>query len=159
MLGEKTTKRVRGDKRAERRSVVSLFSGALGLDLGLEMSGFDVRVALEINQGAIDTIELNRPKLPLLKQSIENTSTNEILKKAGLRKGEVTVLSGGPCCQAFSTMGSRQSVADDRGNLFRDFCRVVREMQPRFFVMENVKGILSAAVKHRPLDKRGAGYP
>ncbi len=131
----------------------------MGLDLGLEAAGFHVRVAVEINKAAIETIELNRPGLPLMKKSIQRIPTEEILRTAGLRKGEVTVISAGPCCQSFSTVGKRHSVSDERGNLFRDFCRIVRGGRPRFFVMENVKGILSAAIKHRPLNKRGPGFP
>jgi len=69
------------------------------------------------------------------------------------------LISAGPCCQSFSTAGKRHSVADPRGNLFFDFCRIVGEVKPRFFVIENVKGLLSAAVKHRPLNERGAGFP
>ncbi len=139
--------------------IVSLFSGAMGLDLGLEAAGFQVKLALEINKAARDTIKLNRPTLPLIEKSIGETSSREILEKAGLRKKEVTIVSAGPCCQSFSTAGKRQSVSDERGNLFREFCRIVSDLRPRFFLMENVKGILSAAIKHRLLDQRGPGFP
>jgi DNA (cytosine-5)-methyltransferase 1 len=139
-------------------SVISLFSGAMGLDLGLEDAGFSVRVAVEINRAAIDTIRLNRPTLPILSRSLAQLTTQEILTAANLSVGEATLVSGGPCCQSFSTAGRRASLADPRGSLFFDFCRVIREAQPRFFVMENVRGILSAAVRHRPLNKRGPGY-
>jgi DNA (cytosine-5)-methyltransferase 1 len=76
-----------------------------------------------------------------------------------VKKRELTIISGGPCCQSFSTAGKRHSLHDPRGNLFQDFCRIIREAKPRFFVMENVPGILSAAVKHRPLNRRGPGFP
>ena len=138
---------------------MSLFSGAMGLDLGLECAGFRTRVVLEINKAALETIKTNRPRLPRVEESIQDTSTKELLEKAGLTRDQVTVVAGGPCCQSFSTAGKRGSLSDPRGNLFREFCRVVRDTQPRFFVMENVKGILSAAVKHRPLNKRGPGHP
>lgn len=142
-------------------AIISLFSGALGLDLGLERAGFRLSLALEINEAAINTIKLNRPTLPLITRTIKRTSTKEILSKAGLKPGDVTIVSAGPCCQSFSTAGKRLSVSDTEagGTLFRSFCRIVLEARPRFFVMENVKGVLSAAVKHRPLDKRGAGFP
>jgi DNA (cytosine-5)-methyltransferase 1 len=136
---------------------ISLFSGAMGLDLGLEQHGFVPRVAVEINSAAVATIEMNRPELPVLKESIAELSTKEILDAGDLKVGESFLVSAGPCCQSFSTAGSRKSMADPRGNLFFDFCRIVREAKPRFFVMENVKGLLSAAVSHRPLDLRGAG--
>lgn len=139
--------------------IISLFSGAMGLDLGLERSGFETRVTVEIAKAAVATIKSNKPKLPVIDSPIQTVTTGEILKKARLSVGEATVVIGGPCCQSFSTAGKRGSLCDIRGTLFQDFCRVVREAQPRFFVMENVKGLLSAAVKHRPLDERGAGFP
>ncbi|HZT67409.1 MAG TPA: DNA cytosine methyltransferase [Acidimicrobiales bacterium] len=141
------------------RGVVSLFSGAMGLDLGLESAGLQVRVAVEANKTAAATIRRNRPELPLIERSIENVSTEEILGAAGLEVGEALVVSAGPSCQTFSTAGRRQSLAEPRGTLFRHFLRVVSEAKPRFFVMENVRGILSAAVVHRPLAQRGPGHP
>jgi DNA (cytosine-5)-methyltransferase 1 len=131
----------------------------MGLDLGLEAAGFETALALEINKDAIDTIRLNRPALALITERIETVSTREMLRTAALRKEDVCIVSGGPCCQTFSTAGKRESLADSRGGLFRHFKRVVAETRPRFFVMENVKGILSAAVRHRPLKQRGPGHP
>ncbi len=142
-----------------RPTVISLFSGALGLDLGLEQAGFELRVAVECNRFAVDTIKVNRPQLPIVEKRIEETTTAEILEKANLRAGEATVVTAGPSCQAFSTAGRRGSIGDPRGRLFREFLRVVREARPRFFVMENVRGVLSAAIRHRPLNKRGPGFP
>jgi DNA (cytosine-5)-methyltransferase 1 len=146
-------------EQSKNLTMISLFSGAMGLDLGLEKAGFQVRLAVEINPAAVKTIHLNRPTLPVLTKSIANLTSQEILEAAGLGVGETTLISGGPCCQSFSTAGNRESLEDPRGNLFFDFCRVVREAQPRFFVMENVRGILSAAVRHRPLNRRGPGFP
>jgi DNA (cytosine-5)-methyltransferase 1 len=143
----------------KKHSVISLFSGAMGLDLGLEAAGFETRVAVECNVAAVATIRANRPTMPLIPERIEKVPTSEILARAGLAVGEATVVTGGPSCQAFSTAGQRGSVGDPRGAMFREFLRVVREARPRFFVMENVRGMLSAAVKHRPLNKRGPGYP
>lgn len=140
-------------------SIISLFSGAMGLDLGLEKAGFKTRVAVETDQTAAETIRANKKSLPVINSPIENVSTEEILKKAKLSVGEATIVSGGPCCQSFSTAGKRGSLCDQRGTLFKDFCRVVREAQPRFFIMENVKGLMSAAIRHRPLSERGPGFP
>ena len=139
--------------------VISLFSGAMGLDLGLERAGFSVVVAVECNKYAVETIRLNRPDLPVIDRPIEDVTTSEILDAAGLAPGDPVIVSGGPSCQVFSTAGARSSLGDPRGTLFEHFVRVVREAQPRFFVMENVRGLLSAAVKHRPLGERGPGYP
>ena len=139
--------------------VISLFSGALGLDLGLEQAGFRICVAVECNRDAAATIRANRPDLPLIEAKLEDVSTEEILKKAGLRPGQPVLVTGGPSCQTFSTAGQRVALQDQRGNMFREFLRVVREARPRFFCMENVRGILSAAVQHRPLRERGPGWP
>lgn len=140
-------------------SNISLFSGAMGLDLGLGQAGFRTRITVETNKAAVSTIRANRPKMPVIDLPIQEVSTDAILEKAKLSPGEVTLVSGGPCCQSFSTAGKRGSVYDPRGTLFRDFYRVVGAAQPRFFIMENVKGLLSAAIKHRPLKERGPGFP
>ena len=146
-------------KRAEGSpTLISLFSGAMGLDLGLEQAGFDIRVAVECSPAAVETIESNRPGLSIARR-LEDVPSSEILSRAGITKREVTVVTGGPSCQAFSTAGQRRSLADPRGTMFREFLRVVEEVQPKFFVMENVRGILSAAVKHRPLAQRGPAFP
>lgn len=141
--------------------VISLFSGAMGLDLGLEAAGFRTAVVVEKNPVAIETIKLNKTaRFPVIDEAIEDVDTEEILDLAGLKVGEAFVLTGGPCCQSFSTAGKRRSLSDtQKGTLFRHFKRVVSEAKPRFFVMENVKGMLSAAVRHRPLNERGPGFP
>ena len=149
----------RGRRAKAGYPVVSLFSGALGLDLGLERNGFQIRVAVECDAAAAATIKENRKDIVLIEKRLEHVSTRELLKAAGLRVGEAAVVTGGPSCQAFSTAGLRQSFDDERGVMFREFVRVVREARPRFFVMENVTGVLSAAVQHRPLDERGPGHP
>ena len=139
--------------------VISLFSGAMGLDLGLERAGFRIAVALECNPFAAATIRANRPNLPLIDRPIEKVTTTEILDAAGLAPGDPVLVAGGPSCQVFSTAGARGSLGDPRGELFEHFVRVVAESRPRFFVMENVRGLLSAAALHRPLNKRGPGHP
>jgi len=148
-----------GTKGRTDLPVISLFSGALGLDLGLEKVGFRIAVAVECNRFASETIRCNRPDVPVIQRPIEDVSTEEILEGAGLRPGEAAVVTGGPSCQAFSTVGQRASMGDPRGVMFRQFLRVVREARPRFFVMENVRGVLSAATRHRPLSERGPGHP
>ncbi len=141
--------------------VISLFSGAMGLDLGLEGEGFQVVAALECDPHAAETIRSNRPDLPVIQKRLEDVGTKEILVTAGLKAGGDFLVVGGPSCQAFSTAGRRESLGDvqGRGGLFREFIRVVRQSRPRFFVMENVRGLLSAAIKHRALKERGPGYP
>ena len=143
----------------KKRPIISLFSGAMGLDLGLEAAGLNVMVALECNPYPIATIGRNRPSLPLIDRPIEDVSSNEILEAAQLTPGEAFAVIGGPSCQVFSTAGRRRSLADPRSTMFKHFVRVIRDTQPKFFVMENVRGLLSAAVRHRPLKQRGPGYP
>jgi len=129
-------------------TVISLFTGAMGLDLGFEMEGFTIRVTLDNNKDAIGTIKENRPDVPIIGKDIFKVKTSEILDKARLRVGEATVVTGGPPCQPFSTAGRRLSVEEKKGQLVFQFLRVVRETQPRFFLFENVSGLLSAARKH-----------
>lgn len=148
----------RSDNRPDL-PVISLFSGAMGLDLGLEEAGLRVAVAVECNATAVATIRANRPGLPVIDRKIEEVTTEEILQAAGLKAEQAFAVVGGPSCQAFSTAGQRSSLSDPRGTLFQHFARVVEEAQPHFFVMENVRGLLSAAVKHRSLKERGPGYP
>lgn len=138
-------------------TVISLFTGAMGLDLGLEQAGFRVAVAVESDAIAVNTILANRPALPIIDRPIEDVTTEEILERAGLRRGDVTLVAGGPACQTFSTAGRRRSLADPLGKLFYQFVQVIEEAEPEFFVMENVRGLLSAAVRHRPLAQRGPG--
>ncbi len=139
--------------------IVSLFTGAMGLDLGLERAGFQTAVAVECNPVAVATIQANRPGIAVIDRPIESVSTAEILKRASLEVGEVELLAGGPACQSFSTAGKRRSLSDPLGLLFYEFMRVVDEARPAFFLMENVRGLLSAAVRHRPLARRGGKHP
>ena len=138
--------------------IISLFSGAMGLDLGIEAAGFKTAVALELNKQVVATIKKNKPDLPVIHKGIGGVPAKEILTKGRLGIRDACIVTGGPCCQSFSTVGKRGSISDKRGKLFRAFIRVVAATQPRFFVMENVKGILSAAVRHRPLNERSPKY-
>jgi DNA (cytosine-5)-methyltransferase 1 len=137
-------------------NTISLFSGAMGLDLGLEHSGFEALVCAENDKACVQTIKLNRPHLPVL-HDITRLSGKEILRAAALKVGDVDAVVGGPPCQAFSTAGRRLSTQDPRGNLVYEFVRIVSETKPRFFVMENVKGLVSAALVHKPLKDRNGG--
>src|SRR5262245_28204789 len=110
--------------------IVSLFSGALGLDLGLEQAGFRLRVAVECNRFAAETVRRNRPDVPLIHRRIEDVTTKDILTAAGLKPGEAAVVTAGPSCQAFSTAGQRGSMGDPRGVMFREFVRVVHDARP-----------------------------
>ena len=120
---------------------VSLFSGAMGLDLGLEAKGFEAAICVENDPSAISTIKLNRPHLPVLKD-IRNVHGESIRVMADIQ-GEVPLVAGGPPCQSFSVFGNRKGVEDTRGALLLEFLRLVDELNPHVFVMENVRGLLS----------------
>lgn len=136
--------------------VISLFSGAMGLDLGLQRAGMRIAVTQEIDPWCTRTILNNGHKCVTgdISSLIEHDqSCSFVLQPAGLRPGEAFAVVGGPPCQPFSTAGKRRGITDPRGRLFRDFVHVIDKTRPRFFVMENVKGLLSASLS--PDNKRG----
>lgn len=121
--------------------VASFFSGAMGMDLGLERAGLDTLVVCETDKHARETIKINRPGLNIL-GDINDVTTDDVLNGAGVDKFEVVV--GGPPCQAFSTAGKRRGFDDDRGNVFLKFIELAIELLPDYLVIENVRGLLSA---------------
>lgn len=124
--------------------VLSFFSGAMGLDIGLHKVGFKTLLACEIDKSSRETIIANNPEIGLI-GDIRNYTTEEILDYAGLNKiEEVDLIVGGPPCQAFSSAGKRMGLADDRGNVFLKFIEVIESIKPKFAVLENVRGLLSA---------------
>ena len=133
---------------------LSFFSGAMGLDIGLEKAGIDVILACESEKFIRDTIKLNRPKIKVL-EDINNYSAKEIRKEAGLKsKEKIDLIVGGPPCQAFSTAGKRLSINENRGIVFIKYLELIKELNPTYFVIENVRGLLSVPLKHVPHDKR-----
>lgn len=138
--------------------VLSFFSGAMGLDLGLECAGLHVLLACEIDKACRKTIQANRPDLALL-GDIGNYSAADVRHAAGLSPDdEIDVIVGGPPCQAFSTAGSRRGFKDARGNVFLDYIDMITELKPRYAVIENVRGLLSAPLSHKPHVERDSGW-
>ena len=136
---------------------LSFFSGALGLDLGLEKKGFTPLLYCEIDKHCQKTISTNRPNIPLI-QNIDDYSIEEIKEISGLSqssKGDLVV--GGPPCQAFSTAGSRKSFEDVRGNIFIKYLEVATGLRAKYIVIENVRGLLSAAYSPSYSDKAHKG--
>lgn len=127
------------------RKSISLFSGAMGLDIGLNMAGANIVMGQDVEPSCIQTMAANGH--PGIVGDIRGISSADILSAAGLGVGEPFLVCGGPPCQPFSTAGKRLGLNDPRGSLFMDFVRMIDEMRPRFFVMENVKGLLSAKLK------------
>jgi DNA (cytosine-5)-methyltransferase 1 len=126
--------------KMNRPTVVDLFAGVGGLSLGFEQAGFDVVAAVEIDPIHAVTHHFNFPKTAVLNCSVQKLEGSAILKAAGLKRGEVIVLIGGAPCQGFSLIGHR-AMDDPRNSLVQDFVRLVSEIDPSFFVFENVKGL------------------
>ncbi len=144
---------------ADKPIALSFFSGAMGLDLGLEEAGFDIRLACEFDKHCQNTIKLNNPKTPVI-GNISDYNADDILHYAGIDKNtEIDLIAGGPPCQAFSTAGKRQGFNDVRGNVFLHYIELAIKLNPKFIVIENVRGLLSAAMKHRPHNLRGSDFP
>ena len=129
-------------------SIISLFTCGMGLDIGFEKAGFSTRYANDITKFACNTIRINRPDIPCDEGDITDISSEEILKKASIKSGYVDVVIGGPPCQSFSTAGKRMGFDDKRGLALLQYLRVINDVKPKFFVFENVPGLLSAAKKH-----------
>lgn len=123
------------------KDIVSLFSGAGGLDLGFEQVGFSTVWANEFDKDIWDTFRLNFPNTVLDTRSIVDIPSDEIPDCVGL--------VGGPPCQSWSAAGAKRGIKDARGQLFYEYIRILREKQPMFFVAENVKGMLSK--KNKPV--------
>ncbi|WP_416429187.1 DNA cytosine methyltransferase [Paenarthrobacter nicotinovorans] len=125
---------------------ISLFSGAMGLDLGLERAGFETQACVENDSDACQTIKRNRPTLPLVAGSIVDVTGRELVALAGLKDKEVPLVVGGPPCQAFSVFGKRQGLSDTRGQMLLEYVRIIDEVKPQVFIMENVRGLLSMSL-------------
>lgn len=130
-------------------NVISLFSGCGGLDLGFEKAGFDIPVANEFDSKIWETFKANHPKTHLIEGDIRNISKEDISQYLN---GEINGIIGGPPCQSWSEAGSLKGIEDDRGKLFFDYIRILKEFKPKFFLAENVSGMLanrhSEAVKN-----------
>lgn len=125
------------------RPFLSLFSGAMGLDLGLEQQGFVPVVCNDTDRAAVETIALNRPEVPVLDQPIETLAAEDFEEAAGMSLRGLPLVAGGPPCQAFAIFGQRRGLADERGPLIFEFVRMVDELRPMTFAMENVRGLHS----------------
>ena len=143
---------------------VSLCSGAGGLDIGLEAAGWRTVAQIENDQDCVATLSAaaaRRRSPPLvLGNSIGDVPPRTLRKKLGLRRGQLALLAGGPPCQPFTTHGLRGAINDARANsVFPSYLSFVREFMPHAAVMENVDGLLSAALRHRRLVDRNDVKP
>lgn len=115
-------------------NIVSFFAGAGGLDLGFQNAGFNVIWANEYDKEIWETYQKNHPHTVLDKRSIVNVPSNEVPECDGI--------IGGPPCQSWSEAGAMKGIEDKRGQLFYDFIRILEAKQPKFFLAENVSGML-----------------
>lgn len=158
--------------------VVSLFSGAGGIDIGLEDCGFSTAVCVEYDADCRETLRFNRPEWKLFEEGVKieegkislripgdirDISVEELLKFSGLKKGKVSLVVGGAPCQPFSNIGKKLGKNDEKnGDLFLEFVRMVREISPEAFIFENVVGITQnkhSDVINFMIDKfKGLGY-
>lgn len=123
--------------------VVDLFAGVGGLSYGFAHdSDFQIIAANEILLPMAQAYNANHPTVKVYNKDIKDFSINDLTADFGIKKGEIDIVIGGPPCQAYSTVGKRL-IDDPRGKLFQEYFRILKELQPRLFVFENVKGLLS----------------
>ncbi len=131
-----------------RPIAIDLFAGAGGLGLGFEQAGFDVPVAVEIDPVHAAVHQFNFPHCQTIPRSVTEITGKEIRERAKLLPHQpIAAVIGGAPCQGFSVMG-RRSLDDPRNALVKDFLRLVDELQPNYFVFENVKGLTGDRYKH-----------
>jgi DNA (cytosine-5)-methyltransferase 1 len=128
-----------------KRKLVSLYSGAGGLDLGLEAAGFETAVAVEMDPDSVATLRRNRP-WEIVERDVHDVPSSEILAAAGLREGDADLLAGGPPCQPFSksgywARGDAARLGDPRATTLEAYLRVLRDVKPKAFLLENVPGL------------------
>lgn len=134
-------------RTADAPTVISLFAGCGGSSLGYSMAGYQELLAVEWDNNAVETFKLNFPGVPVYHGDICKLSVEECMALAGLTEpGQLDVLDGSPPCQGFSTAGKR-NLDDARNSLFREFVRLLRGLQPKAFVMENVSGLVKGKMK------------
>ena len=124
-------------------TTIELFAGAGGLALGIENAGFETIGLVEFDKDAADTLKCNRPNWRVINDDIANISCLDLNEYFGLQKGELDLLSGGAPCQSFSYAGKRLGLEDARGTLFYHYAKFLEQLQPKMFLFENVKGLLT----------------
>ena len=127
-------------------TVISLFADCGGSSLGYKMAGYKELLAIEWDNNAVETFKLNFPEVPIWKRDIKKVKGQEILDFLDIKKGELNLLDGSPPCQGFSTAGKRQ-VVDKRNDLINENIRLIEELEPKVFVIENVSGMIKGKMK------------
>ena len=136
-------------------NLISLFSGCGGLDLGFEKAGFNIVVANEFDPTIWETFKANHPNTKLIEGDIRKINEEDF-------PNEIDGIIGGPPCQSWSEAGSLRGINDSRGQLFYDYIRILKDKKPKFFLAENVSGMLanrhSDAVKNIVATFKDCGY-
>lgn len=130
--------------RRNQLTCIDLFCGAGGLSQGFYDQGFNVLVANDIDPFSAQTYKASHPETTFIEGQIEAIGAEFLMELTGLEIGELDCLIGGPPCQAFSVYNHQRGFHDERSGLFREYLRLVEGLMPKFVVMENVTGILSA---------------
>lgn len=121
-------------------NLLSLFSGCGGLDLGFKLAGFKIPIAIEFDKNIFETFKENHKETFLIEEDIRKISKKNIEK---IFSGEFTGIIGGPPCQSWSEAGTLKGIDDERGKLFFDYIRILKYFKPKFFLCENVSGMLA----------------
>src|SRR5690625_2229430 len=121
--------------------VIDLFAGVGGLSLGFKMAGFEIVLANEFEESIAKSYIYNHPDTEVIVEDITKLSIKDVFSDY---KDRIDVVIGGPPCQGFSQKGQRKSINDDRNYLFKQFVEVVKYVQPKYFVMENVPNLLTS---------------
>lgn len=128
---------------SNKYKVIELFAGGGGLALGIEKAGFQTIGLVEVDKFASETLKLNRPSWNVIHDDIANISPLDLESYFRIQKGELDLLSGGAPCQAFSYAGKRLGLEDTRGTLFYHYAVFLKKLQPKMFLFENVRGLLT----------------
>ena len=144
-----------------RPKVISLFSGCGGSSLGYKWAGFDELLAIDFDRNSVETFKLNFPDVPVWQRDICKISGKEIVDFCGIKEEDLDLLDASPPCQGFSIVGKRK-VMDTRNSLFLELVRLIKEIRPKTFLMENVPGMMRGRMKGKFIEimeaLKGTGY-
>lgn len=135
--------------------VWSFFTGAMGLDIGLERAGIETTLAVENDRACRSVIAQNRPLISQPENGdVSQISVKDLCNLRGCETSDVFLMVGGPPCQSFSSGGKRAALSDPRGNLIYEYLTLIKEVRPEYFVFENVANLVTAALRHRKIEDR-----
>jgi DNA (cytosine-5)-methyltransferase 1 len=131
--------------------MISLFAGCGGSSLGYRWAGYDELLAIDFDKNSCETFRLNFPEVTIWQRDITQVTGKEIMDFCKIKNEELDVLDGSPPCQGFSSAGKRE-VTDERNDLFLHFIRLINELKPKVFLMENVSGMTKGKMKGKYIE-------